>query len=161
MLSTQSYKCQMKKRSFISKGLFLRTFSCISFLIRCWLVFQWFALLSLLLLCPIFKKLLHRNYRVILFSSLPLQRQKLKCFKTVNCWTKANGCNIFSNPSLALRSYANTVHSCGSFTVPGERRAESMGGGGVRVKREEAEVKGTVDWLCVNKPSWERKEDAP
>lgn len=38
-------------------------------------------------------------------------------------------------PSLLLRSYANTVHSCGSFTVQGKRRAESMGGEGESKKR--------------------------
>ncbi len=89
-------------------------------LIRYLLVFGDFHLLSSLslhFLCPIFKKLLHWNHHGILFSAVSLHKKKSKCFKAVNCWTKGNGCNILSNPPLLFSSYANTVHSCGSFTV--------------------------------------------
>ena len=42
-----------------------------------------------------------------------------------------------ATPPLLLSSYANTVHSCGSFTVQGKCRVELGVGlkGGVRVKK--------------------------
>lgn len=82
--------------------------------------------------------------------------------KTVTAQTKGNGCNIFSTPLFS--GYANTVHSCGSFHVLREKRGveERWGEGDEGKKRGGGQGwKRTLDWLCVNKPSWERKEDAP
>lgn len=64
----------------------------------------------------IFKRQLNQNHSAVLLCSLALVSEKLQCFKTVTSQTRANGRNIFSVPPL-LGSYANTAHSCGSFTA--------------------------------------------
>lgn len=92
-----------------------------------------------------FKKLLHRNHHGVVFSS---HRNVLKLSAAEQ---KLMAAIYLATPAYSLRSYANTVHSCGSFTVEGQRRAKPMSGGqsqwveGVGVKRGVAKVKGTVD----------------
>lgn len=97
-------------------------------------------------------------YQSEITASYLLHREKLKCLKTVRGSTKGNDCDLNSTPP---RSYANIVHSCGSFTVQGKQRVRLwlLGGGGGRYKKKDGrgESKPKIDCVSTNLAGREKR----
>lgn len=99
-------------------------------------------------------------YQSEITASYLLHREKLKCLKTVRGSTKGNDCDLNSTPP-PLSSYANIVHSCGSFTVQGKQRVRLwlLGGGGGRYKKKDGrgESKPKIDCVSTNLAGREKR----